>query len=83
MTSEDICYRHDAIQALAHDHAIDGPILRCSTIMIECTYLEQSLSVEAERRGHITWHGLRPHAAARRCHAEHVGADPLQPALLG
>ena len=34
--------------------------------MIVCTYLEQSLSVEAARRGHITWHGLRPHALAQR-----------------
>ena len=83
MTCARLCNRHDAIQALAHDRAIDGPILRCPTIMIECTCLEQSKLAEAERRGHITWHGLRPHAAARRCHTEHVGADPLQPALLG
>ena len=38
-------------------------ILQCPVIIIECTYLEESMIGEARKRGHICWHELLPFVA--------------------
>ena len=35
-------------------------ILTCPVAIVECTYLEENMKSEADRRGHITWSDLLP-----------------------
>ena len=52
---------------------VNGPqtdlILGSPVVMIECTYLEPAMEVEAQRRGHICWSQLQPivHPRLLRC----------------
>jgi ribonuclease Z len=39
-------------------------IFGCSVIMIECTFLEDSMKSEASKRGHLVWSDLREHVEA-------------------
>jgi ribonuclease Z len=39
-------------------------IFQCSVIMIECTFLEDSMKFEANERGHLVWSDRREHVEA-------------------
>jgi hypothetical protein len=51
-------------------------IFSAPIILIECTYLEESLSQEAERRGHVVWTFLRPIIAQHFLSSSPVSASP-------
>jgi len=47
-------------KALETGTPTSAAILSCPTIMIECTYLEESKTNEAQKRGHTHWFGILP-----------------------
>jgi len=48
---------------LQEEQAITRVLEKCPVIMIECTYLEESMLQEASARGHICWAELVPFVA--------------------
>lgn len=58
------CISETSIEAKSSNDYNEEQVLQsifsCPIIMIECTYLEESFSREAERRGHVVWTFLQP-----------------------